>query len=157
MGLLTAAIRWSGAFVAAGIPAQVSDQVVAASGRNSSPNCAYNALSAISQLSYGSLVQVPGVTEVMSDVAAECVAVGRGLGLPLPPADMPAILGIAVSMAGQFSSTAQDLARGRPTEIYYLNGYVVRQGSALGIPTPANRVLVALVRALESRHAPVSR
>jgi 2-dehydropantoate 2-reductase len=41
--------------------------------------------------------------------------------------------------------------RHKPTEIDYLNGYVVRQGAALGIATPASRVLVALVRALESR------
>jgi 2-dehydropantoate 2-reductase len=63
---------------------------------------------------------------------------------------MQPILELAVSMAGQYSSTAQDLARHKPTEIDYLNGYVVHQGSLLGIPTPANRVLVALVRAFES-------
>jgi 2-dehydropantoate 2-reductase len=37
-----------------------------------------------------------------------------------------------------------------PTEIDYLNGYVVRQGSALGIPTPVNRMLVTFLPALET-------
>jgi 2-dehydropantoate 2-reductase len=55
-------------------------------------------------------------------------------------------------MPGQFSSTAQDLARGKPTEIDHLNGYVVRQGEKLGVPTPANRALHALVKLLESKH-----
>jgi 2-dehydropantoate 2-reductase len=55
------------------------------------------------------------------------------------------------SMPAQFSSTAQDLMRGKPTEIDYLNGYVVRRGEALGIATPANRVLWALVKLIEAR------
>jgi 2-dehydropantoate 2-reductase len=139
------------AFAVAGIAARVSDEVIAAQWQKLITNCAYNALSAITRMPYGTLVQVPGVREVMTDVAAESVAVGRGLGVDLPELDMEPILGIAVTMAGQYSSTAQDLARHKPTEIDYLNGYVVRQGSALGIPTPANRVLVTLVRALETR------
>jgi 2-dehydropantoate 2-reductase len=57
-------------------------------------------------------------------------------------------------MPGQFSSTAQDLARGKPTEIDHLNGFVVRKGEALGVPTPANRVLLALVKLLEERGSP---
>jgi 2-dehydropantoate 2-reductase len=138
------------AFAAAGIPGRVSDEVVTAQWQKLITNCAYNALSAITRMPYGPLVQVPGVTQVMTDVAAEAVAVGRGLGVALPELDMQPILELAVTMAGQYSSTAQDLARHKPTEIDYLNGYVVRQGLALGIPTPANRVLVTLVRALES-------
>jgi 2-dehydropantoate 2-reductase len=54
------------------------------------------------------------------------------------------------SMPAQYSSTAQDLARGKPTEIDFLNGYVVRRGEALGVPTPANRVLWALVKLIEA-------
>jgi 2-dehydropantoate 2-reductase len=56
-------------------------------------------------------------------------------------------------MPAQYSSTAQDLARGKATEIDYLNGLVVRRGQALGIPTPANRVLWALVKLLERKSA----
>jgi 2-dehydropantoate 2-reductase len=54
-------------------------------------------------------------------------------------------------MAGQRSSTAQDLAQGRPSEIDHLNGYIVRKGAALGIPTPANRMLHTLVKLAEQR------
>ena len=56
-------------------------------------------------------------------------------------------------MKEQFSSTAQDLMRGKPTEIDHLNGYVVRKGAALGVPTPVNRVLHSLVKLLESKAA----
>ena len=36
-------------------------------------------------------------------------------------------------MPNQTSSTAQDLARGKPSEIDFLNGHVVRKGAELGI------------------------
>ena len=44
-------------------------------------------------------------------------------------------------MAGQLSSTAQDLAKGRKTAIDHLNGFNVRKGRDLGIATPVNQAL----------------
>ena len=61
---------------------------------------------------------------------------------------------IAEWMPTQYSSTAQDLQRGRPTEIDHLNGFVVRRGEALGVPVAANRVLYALVKLIESKGNP---
>jgi 2-dehydropantoate 2-reductase len=151
MGRFVGSDEVAHAFAAAGIPVRVSDEVVTALWQKLITNCAYNAVSAITRMPYGQLAQVPGMAQVMTDVATEVVALGRGLGVPIPDLDMRPVLELAVTMAGQYSSTAQDLARHKPTEIDYLNGYVVRQGLALGIPTPANRVLVTLVRALESR------
>ena len=57
-------------------------------------------------------------------------------------------LGAAMPMA--LSSTAQDLMAGRRTEIDDLNGFVVRRGAALGVPTPVNRTLQALVGLAEA-------
>ena len=57
----------------------------------------------------------------------------------------------ALSTTFFISSTAQDLARGRHTEIDHINGFIVRRGEALGIATPANRLLHILVRLLEKR------
>ena len=54
-------------------------------------------------------------------------------------------------MPRQYSSTAQDLARGKRTEIDFLNGFIVRRGQALGIATPVNRALWALVKLIESK------
>jgi 2-dehydropantoate 2-reductase len=54
-------------------------------------------------------------------------------------------------MPDQTSSTAQDLARGKRSEIDYLNGMIVRRGAALGVATPANRLLHALVRLIEDK------
>jgi 2-dehydropantoate 2-reductase len=52
-------------------------------------------------------------------------------------------------MPNQMSSTAQDLARGKPSEIDFLNGYVVRKGVELGIPTPTNHALQVVVKLTE--------
>jgi 2-dehydropantoate 2-reductase len=142
------------AFRAAGVPVEISGNVAGALWAKLIVNCAYNALSAITQLPYGRLVQNPGVPAVMADVVDECLAVARGAGVQVPGDMHAATRGIAESMPGQYSSTAQDLSRGRPSEIDHLNGVVVRKGEALGIPTPVNRALLALVKALEAKQRP---
>lgn len=143
-------------FIAAAIPATVSDTVVSELWTKLITNCAYNALSAVAELPYGPLLQVEGVTDVMRAVIAECEAVARALNIPLPATLQDSTLALAASMPEQYSSTAQDLARGKPTEIDYLNGYVVRKGAALGIPTPTNLALQVMVKAREARQQPHS-
>jgi len=53
-------------------------------------------------------------------------------------------------MPAQLSSTAQDMARAKPSEIDHLNGFVARRGAALAVATPANQALYALVRLIEA-------
>ena len=133
-------------FSAAGIPTEVSDSVRAALWQKLIINCVYNALSALTQQPYGWLVAQTGAAAVMQDIAAECKAVASAEGVRLPAEVDAAVAAIARTMPGQLSSTAQDLARGKPTEIDHLNGYVVQRGLALGIATPANRMLQLLVQ-----------
>ncbi|MCG6873876.1 MAG: ketopantoate reductase family protein [Betaproteobacteria bacterium] len=137
----------------AGVPTQISDNVTGALWAKLILNCAYNALSAITQLPYGRLVQGEGVEAVMRDVVQECSAVARARDVTVPADIWDAVQGIARTMPTQSSSTAQDLARGKRTEIDHLNGYIVRKGEALGIAAPVNRVLHALVKLLEDRQA----
>lgn len=138
-------------FGAAGVPVQVSDNVPGALWAKLVLNCAYNALSAIAQRPYGELVKGTGVWEVMRDVVDECLAVARAEGVTLPGDPWASVERIAATMPAQFSSTAQDLMRGKPSEIDHLNGFVVRRGEVLGVHTPANRVLHALVKLIETR------
>ena len=141
----------AGAFIAAGVPTEISANVRGALWAKLILNCAYNAVSAITQLPYGQTVPGPGVQDVMRDVVAECLAVAQAEGVQIPGDVQAAIQKIADTMPSQFSSTAQDLARGKHTEIDYLNGFIVQRGHALGVPTPANRVLWTLVKLLESK------
>jgi 2-dehydropantoate 2-reductase len=45
---------------------------------------------------------------------------------------------------------AQDVAKGRPTEIEYMNGHVVAQGRAKGIPTPVSAAIVETVKEIDA-------
>ena len=140
-------------FAAAGVPVQVSDKVAGALWAKLIINCVYNAPSAITQMPYGRIVQGEGVAAMMEDIVAECLAVAQADGVQVPGDIRGAVAGIAVSMATQISSTAHDVARGKKSEIDHINGYVLRRGAALGIATPVNRALHALVRLLEGRTA----
>ena len=143
-------------FAGAGVPLQISDNVAGALWAKLILNCAYNALSAVAQMPYGCLVQGEGVEAVMRDVVQECLAVARGSGVTVPGDVWEAVQRIARTMPSQLSSTAQDLARGKRSEIDHLNGYVLRKGEALGIATPVNRVLHTLVKLLAGRSASVA-
>jgi 2-dehydropantoate 2-reductase len=138
---------------AAGVPTQVSDNVRGALWMKLVINCAYNAVSAIAQRPYGENVRSEGIEQVMRDVVDECIAVARAEGVRLPDDVLATVLKLVESMPTQMSSTAQDLARGKRTEIDHLNGLIVHRGAALGIATPANRVLWALVKLLEHKPA----
>ena len=139
------------AFIAAGVPAEISANVRGALWAKLILNCAYNAVSAITQLPYGQTVPGVGIQDLMRDVVAECLAVAKAEGVQVPSDVNAAIRNIADTMRSQYSSTAQDLARGKRTEIDHLNGLIVRRGTTLGVLTPANRVLWALVKLLESK------
>ncbi|WP_066156303.1 ketopantoate reductase family protein [Hydrogenophaga pseudoflava] len=142
--------RVAQALAAAGVPTEISDNVRGALWAKLILNCAYNALSAVGRIAYGELVQQPGVKDTMRDVVAECRAVAAADGVTLPGDVDAAVRRIAGTMPSQYSSTAQDLMRGKPSEIDHLNGHVVRRGEALGVPTPANRVLWAVVKLVEA-------
>jgi 2-dehydropantoate 2-reductase len=134
----------------AGVPATISDNVVGDLWTKLVVNCAYNALSAITRLPYGRMVEGEGIPAVMHDVVRECLAVAEASGVTIPGDPTRTVPEIARTMPGQYSSTAQDLMRGKPTEIDHLNGYVMRKGTQLGVPTPVNRTLHSLVKLLEA-------
>jgi 2-dehydropantoate 2-reductase len=136
------------------IPTTVSAQVIDALWTKLVANCSYNALSAVSQLPYGRLIEVDGVRETIQNTIDECISVANAAGIALPADIHDLTMAIAIDMAGQRSSTAQDLARGKPTEIDHLNGYVVRKGRQLGIPTPINLLLQTMVKLKETEHKP---
>jgi 2-dehydropantoate 2-reductase len=113
-------------------------------------NCAYNAISALARAQYGHMAADPKIREVMRIVVQEAEAVARAEGVALPEEDfVQAAWKLADSMSEARSSTAQDIARGKKTEIDSLNGYVARRGAALGIATPVNQTLHAIVKLLE--------
>lgn len=138
-------------FAAAQVPVTISSSVMAELWGKLVVNCAYNAASALSQKPYGQIVAIPEMLELLDTVVQEVVAVAQAEGHDITlMAARQATTRIGQTMAGQRSSTAQDIARSKPTEIDYLNGTVVRRGRALGIPVPANQALYALMKLIEA-------
>ncbi|HUB82986.1 MAG TPA: 2-dehydropantoate 2-reductase [Bryobacteraceae bacterium] len=132
------------------IPCRVSESIEIELWTKMAMNCAYNAISALTRARYGRMMEFPEVRHTMESAVAETVEVARAEGVPLSlPQTMEAVYALAGKMSGATSSTAQDIARGRLTEIDSLNGYVVRRGAALGIATPVSEILVTLVKLLE--------
>jgi 2-dehydropantoate 2-reductase len=137
---------------AADIQATVSDDIERILWSKLVTNCAYNALSAVADISYGPMLDVEGTRDVVASAVQEAIIVARACGALVHEDLLEQILKIPAAMPNQKSSTAQDLARGKPSEIDFLNGHIVRKGAELGIPTPTNRALQVMVKLAEVKH-----
>lgn len=134
---------------AAGIGTTIADDIDKTLWSKLIINCAYNALSAVAGIAYGPMLQVEGTRGVVTSAVREATSVARACGVAIPDDLIDRILNIPNIMPNQMSSTAQDLARGKPSEIDFLNGHVVRKGAELGIPTPTNQALQVMVKLAE--------
>jgi 2-dehydropantoate 2-reductase len=117
-------------------------------------NCALNAVSALGRSKYGEIAASPDAVRVMRDVVDEVLAVARAAGITLPgianaEAAHAGAFKIASQMAETRSSTAQDMQRGKRTEIDSLNGFIAKRGAELSVPTPVNHALFTLVKLAE--------
>ncbi|QGZ59530.1 ketopantoate reductase family protein [Paraburkholderia acidiphila] len=139
---------------AAQIPTQIAADVNATLWQKLILNCAFNAVSAIVQLPLGAMAHRDALRETMREVVAECLAVAAAEGVRFEDDAARFVEQIEATIpGGQYSSTAQDLARGKHSEIDFLNGAIVRRGMIAGIATPANRTLHTLVKLLEAKPA----
>ncbi|MEH2542089.1 MULTISPECIES: ketopantoate reductase family protein [unclassified Bradyrhizobium] len=134
---------------AAGIGITIADDIDRTLWSKLIINCAFNALSAVASISYGPMLDVAGTRDVVTSAVQEAISVARACGVSIPDDLLEHILNIPTMMPNQMSSTAQDLARGKPSEIDFLNGHVVRKGAELGIVTPTNQALQVMVKLAE--------
>ena len=124
----------SSLFEAAGVPCRVSPDIQADLWTKLITNVGLNGISAVVHATYGDVVAIPESRETIRALVNECVAVARAGGVSLPENDFAAmVLQFAERVGPVFASTAQDLERGKPTEIDALNGFVVRRGAELGV------------------------
>ena len=143
------------AFTRAGVPCRISDNIEGELWTKLVWNCAGNGISALGRVTYGQLVASEEARRLLEATVLEAVAVARAAGIALPGLEDPqaaivsALKLLQRDLGQATSSTLQDVLRGRRTEIDSLNGYVVRRGLELGVPTPVNHTLYALVKLLE--------
>ncbi|HEX4443985.1 MAG TPA: 2-dehydropantoate 2-reductase [Galbitalea sp.] len=112
-------------------------------------NAANNALCAATGLTVGQLGDSSSLRALAESVIAEGSAVAAALGIELE-SDPEAMFEDAVAHAyGHRPSMLQDVAARRHTEIAVLNGGIVTEGRRVGVPTPSNEALVAIVEGIE--------
>jgi 2-dehydropantoate 2-reductase len=148
--------RVANLFSRANVPCKISENIPGELWTKLVWNCALNAVSALGRAKYGQIAASADARKVVETLVDEVLAVARAADIHPPGLEDPktAIAGafkIATQMAEALSSTAQDMNRGKRTEIDSLNGYISRRGAELGVPTPVNHALYALVKLAEGR------
>ncbi|WP_043839044.1 ketopantoate reductase family protein [Muricoccus aerilatus] len=153
-----AALRPLGeAFAAAGLPAEVIPDPMGAVWAKFVFNAVMNPVGALLLGVNAARYEVAAVRDLIDEMAAECTAVVSALGGRFafdPMGFVHKVRAGGLPLSRHAGSMALDIARGAPTEIEELTGYVVREGERLGVPVPACRTVYRLVKGLElaARH-----
>jgi 2-dehydropantoate 2-reductase len=116
-------------------------------------NVGINALTAITRLKNGRLPELDGTRLVMKEAVKEAVAVANAKNIKLPYSDpVDRVTEVCRATAGNIASMLQDVLRAKLTEIDFINGAIVREGRALGIPTPVNFTLTSLLQVIQTTY-----
>ncbi|UCD58282.1 MAG: 2-dehydropantoate 2-reductase [Candidatus Hydrogenedentota bacterium] len=116
-------------------------------------NVGINALTAITRLNNGRLLDFEGTRQIMRDAVAEAEVVAKAKNIKLALKDpLAQVEEVCRLTATNVSSMLQDVLAKRRTEIDAINGAVARIGGEAGVPTPVNAALTSLVRAIESSY-----
>jgi 2-dehydropantoate 2-reductase len=137
------------AFTACGLDGRVSDDIRIEIWRKLIFNCVINPITSIVGAEVGSIAD-PGLDPLKRLVIEECVQVARADGIQFDVDFMRTIADVFGS-SRNVASMRQDLLKGRPTEIDFMNGAVVDLGRRSGISCPVNAALVAIIKAMEAR------
>ncbi|MEN1761481.1 ketopantoate reductase family protein [Anoxynatronum sibiricum] len=140
------------AFQQAGLETIVDDNVMGLIWGKLMANIGINALTAITGLQNGELLQYAETEELLEKAVQEAREVARVKGITVKEEDPVAyVKSVCRKTAENRSSMLQDITRGSRTEIDVINGAIVAEGLRLGVETPVNRVLTLLVRTIEKK------
>lgn len=116
-------------------------------------NVGINALTAITRLKNGRLPHIQGTMAVMTEAVKEAVEVADKKGITLPYSDpLGRVQEVCRATADNIASMLQDVLKQSITEVSFINGAIVAEGEALGVPTPVNHTLNCLVQAIEETY-----
>lgn len=116
-------------------------------------NVGINALTAITRLPNGKLLEYEGTRRILRDAVTEAIKVAKRKRIKLVYDDpLAKVEAVCEATATNISSMLQDILRKRRSEIDFINGVIVRQAQELGIPVPVNSVLLDLVKTIEASY-----
>lgn len=116
-------------------------------------NVGINALTAITRLNNGRLIEFEGTRKILRDAVTEATKIAKRKRIKLIYDDpLAKVEAVCEATAANVSSMLQDVLRKKRTEIDFINGVIVRQAQELGIPVPVNSILLDLVKTIESSY-----
>jgi 2-dehydropantoate 2-reductase len=138
-------------FTSAGIPCQLSKDIRRSKWEKMCWNCVFNPLTVLIDDKVSKALEHPEMMRVIHQIVAEVMAVSAAVKVPLP-SDMPdRVVKWTQEIRDIHTSMYDDWKAGRQTEIRNLNGYIVDKGRALGVPTPVNEALTAMIKTLTEK------
>jgi 2-dehydropantoate 2-reductase len=138
-------------FTSAGIPCQLSKDIRRSKWEKMCWNCVFNPLTVLIDDKVSRALDHPEMMHVIRQIVAEITAVSAAVKVPLPD-DMPdRVVKWSQEIRDIHTSMYDDWKAGRNTEIRHLNGYIVDQGHDLGIPTPVNEALTAMIKTITEK------
>lgn len=135
---------------AAGLEAKAVENVQSIIWSKLLMNASSNALTAILRVTLGELISWPETRELIKECIGEVTRVTDAKGIRLLYDDpVDTAFKVMKDLSEHYTTMYQDVVAKRRTEIDVINGAVVAEGERLGIPTPVNKVLVNLIKAIE--------
>ena len=117
-------------------------------------NVGINALSAITRLPNGKLIEYEGTKRILRDAVTEAARIAKRKRIKLIFDDpLAKVEAVCEGTQGNLSSMLQDVLRKKRTEVDFINGVIVRLAQELGIDVPTNKFLLDLVKTIESSYA----
>ncbi|MDD5005853.1 MAG: 2-dehydropantoate 2-reductase [Candidatus Omnitrophica bacterium] len=140
-------------FNKAGIPTRISKDIRALIWSKLIINVGINALTAITHLKNGQLLEYEGTRNILCQAVSEAMKIVKRKRIKLIYDDaIEKTEAVCEATAQNISSMLQDVLKKRKTEIDYINGAIVKQGQSLGIHTPVNSILMDLVKSIEASY-----
>jgi 2-dehydropantoate 2-reductase len=137
---------------AAGIPAEISEDIAKVKWTKLLFNCALNSMTALARCYHTDILQTPEGREVFVGLIREAEAVARARGINLDPDVVEKIVQRADNLPPSRSSMLYDVLGGKPLEVDALNGVIVRYGREVGVPTPFNQALYGTLKVIDKIH-----
>ena len=109
----------------------------------------FSGITTVTRCPIGPIVSDPSVLAMLYEALKEAYAVARAHGIEVPASvidDSAVRKGYEATPPEAKSSMLQDLERGRPLELPWLSGAVVRLGEEVGVPTPTHRFITTVLR-----------
>ncbi len=144
--------RIAGVFNAAGIQVSLADDIRPVIWEKLLVNVGINAITALTAIKNGQLLDQPVTRELSRAAVEEATAVALALGVRVRDDVVDHVFRIAEATGANRSSMGQDVDNHRLTEIAAINGAVVRKAAGVGLETPVNKTLTALIETLQTHY-----